>query len=280
MALARPASPGLAATFAAIFAATLAALSIWALASASTDGGGSADVSVDLRVVALVDESSRIEFGLRGADGETLLPELRFLNERLRRARVGRWLRSSPVDVLAATAAQPPRTARIEARVNAMPRADGSVAFAVEVGGERYEPELNILSTRQIEARANRWLRSTLITATETVDLDRLSPIAPEPAADSDSPAASEAPEPASGEPQHEQTTASGGDDAADDDEAASAPGESDAADESAADADGEEPAVALYRIPDGTRAGAVAQRNIIGDPDAPVLIRDVSDFL
>ena len=268
MTLVRSALPVLAAAL----AAGLAALSVWALASASTDGGGSADVSVDLRVIALVDESSRIEFGLRGADGGTLLPDLRFLTERLRQARVGRWLRSSPVDVLAATAADPPRTARIEARVNAMPRADGSVAFAVEVGGERYEPELNVLSPRQIEARANRWLRSTLITATATVDLDRLSPAAPEPTTDSDSPAVSEAPEPAPDVPQGEEQDE-------EQDEETSAPGETDAADGDS-DSGGDEPAVALYRIPDGRRAGVVAQRNIIGDPDAPVLIRDVSDFL
>lgn len=267
MNLVRSVLPGLAA----MLAAMLAALSIWALASASTDGGGSADVSVDLRVVALVDESSRVEFGLRDADGGTLLPDLRFLTERLRRDRIGRWLRSSPVDVLAATAAEPPRTARIEARVNAMPRADGSVAFAVEVGGERYEPELNVLSPRQVEARANRWLRSTLITATATVDLDRLSPAAPEPAADSDSPAVSQAPDPVSDEPQGEEQDEG-------QDEETSAPGETAAADDDGDDS--EEPAVALYRIPDGRRAGAVAQRNVIGDPDAPVLIRDVSDFL
>ena len=267
MNLVRSALPGLAA----MSAAGLAALSIWALASASTDGGGSADVSVDLRVVALVDESSRVEFGLRDADGGTLLPDLRFLTERLRRDRIGRWLRSSPVDVLAATAADPPRTARIEARVNAMPRADGSVAFAVEVGGERYEPELNVLSPRQVEARANRWLRSTLITATATVDLDRFSPAAPEPAADSDSPAVSQAPDPVSDEPQGEEQDEG-------QDEETSAPGETAAADDDGDDS--EEPAVALYRIPDGRRAGAVAQRNVIGDPDAPVLIRDVSDFL
>ena len=175
--------------------------------------------------------------------------------------------------MLAATAADPPRTARIEARVNAMPRADGSVAFAVEVGGERYEPELNVLSPRQIEARANRWLRSTLITATATVDLDRLSPAAPEPTIDSDSPAVSEAPEPASDEPQGEEQDE-------EQDEETSAPGETAAADGDSDGDGGDEPAVALYRIPDGRRAGAVAQRNVIGDPDAPVLIRDVSDFL
>ena len=271
MNLVRSVLPGLAATL----AAGLAALSIWVLASASTDGGGSADVSVDLRVVALVDESSRVEFGLRDADGGTLLPDLRFLTERLRRDRIGRWLRSSPVDVLAATAADPPRTARIEARVNAMPRADGSVAFAVEVGGERYEPELNVLSPRQIEARANRWLRSTLITATATVDLDRLSPAAPEPTIDSDSPAVSQAPEPAPDVPQGEDQ---GEEQDEEQDEETSAPGETADGD---SDGDGsDEPAVALYRIPDGRRAGVVAQRNIIGDPDAPVLIRDVSDFL
>ena len=276
MTLARSASLGPVAMFAATLAAALAALSIFALASASTNGGGgSADVSVDLRVVALVDETSRIEFGLRGDDGRVLLPERRFLNESLRRARVGRWLRSSPVSVLAATAADPPRTAQIEARVNAMPRADGSVAFAVEAGGERYEPELNVLSARQIAARANRWLRSTLITATATVDTARLSPVAPQPSDDPDAPAVSETSEPA---PEPDEP-GSGETAPADEPSAPSEPAPDGETNESDGPAD-EPPAVALYRIPDGPRAGVVAIRNVIGDPDAPVLIRDVSDFL
>lgn len=257
MTILRPAKLGI--------SALLAALAVvLAVASVGAHGGPPVEVSAELRVSALVNESGTVEFGLMDADGERLLPQLRFLNASLRESRAGRWLRSSPVIVTAGDGSDPPRTVEIEARVNAMPRADGSVAFAVEAAGERYEPTRNILGVSQIAARANRWLRSTPVTVTLTVDSDHLTlPVLPDP------PVAETPTEPASEEADSSETAPS---DTAGD--------EPPAGDEEGGDGGGAQPAVMHYRIPDGPREGVVAIRNVIGDPDAPVLIRDVSDFL
>ena len=45
-------------------------------------------------------------------------------------------------------------------------------------------------------------------------------------------------------------------------------------------DWDAPEPAIVGVMITEGHRAGLIANRNIVGDPDAPVLITDYSDFL
>lgn len=244
--------------------AILAALAVGVGASVGAHGGPPVEVSAELRVAALVKESGTVEFGLIDADGERLLPELRFLNASLRESRVGRWLRSSPVIVTAGDDSEPPRTIELEGRVNAMPRADGSVAFAVEVAGERYEPTRNILGVSQIAARANRWLRSTPVTVSLVVDSDHLT--IPEP------PAAETPTEPSSEEVDSNETAPSG----TDGDQPPTGDEDGDEGDEG----DDEPPADEHYRIPDGPRAGVVADRNVIGVPDAPVLIRDVGDFL
>ena len=43
---------------------------------------------------------------------------------------------------------------------------------------------------------------------------------------------------------------------------------------------DAPEPAIVGVVIAEGHRAGLIANRNVVGDPDAPVLITDYSDFL
>ena len=43
---------------------------------------------------------------------------------------------------------------------------------------------------------------------------------------------------------------------------------------------DAPEPAIVGVVITEGHRAGLIADRNVVGDPDAPVLITDYSDFL
>lgn len=253
--------------------AILAALAVGAIVSVGAHGGPPVEVSAELRVSALVNESGTVEFGLTDADGERLLPQLRFLNASLRESRAGRWLWSSPVIVTAGDDSDPPRTVEIEARVNAMPRADGSVAFAVEVAGERYEPTRNILGVSQIAARANRWLRSTPVTATLTVDSDHLTlPVLPDP------PVAETPTEPASEEADSSETAPS--DTTGDEPPAGDEPTAGDEPPADEGDGGDAPPAVMHYRIPDGPREGVVAIRNVIGDPDAPVLIRDVSDFL
>ena len=45
-------------------------------------------------------------------------------------------------------------------------------------------------------------------------------------------------------------------------------------------DWDAPEPAIVGVVIAEGHRAGLIANRNVVGDPDAPVLITDYSDFL
>lgn len=254
--------------------AILVALAVGVGASVGAHGGEPVEVSAELRVAALVKESGTVEFGLIDADGERLLPELRFLNASLRESRAGRWLRSSPVIVTAGDDSEPLRTIEIEGRVNAMPRADGSVAFAVEVAGERYEPTRNILGVSQIAARANRWLRSTPVTVSLTVDSDHLT--IPEPLATPDPPVVETPAEPSSEEVDSNETAPSG----TEGDQPPAGDEDGDEGDEGD-DEGGEEPAAdEHYRIPDGPRAGVVADRNVIGDPDAPVLIRDVGDFL
>lgn len=247
----------------------LAALAVGAVASVDAHGGELIEFSAELRVAALVDESGRVEFGLIDADGERQLPQLRFLNASLRESRVGRWLRSSPVIVTISDDSDPPRTVEVYAQVNAMPRANGSVAFAVEVEGERYEPTRNILGAAQIADRANRWLRSTPVVVAVTIDSSHLLPPEPPVTEPPTEPVTEPPTEPATEEVDSNETAPSSpaGDQPPD-------------GDEEDGEGDEEPPAVADYRIPDGPRAGVVAVRNVIGEPDAPVLIRDVSDFL
>ena len=129
-----------------------------ALGATASLSAQSSEVSVELRVAARV-TAERIEFALRDADGEFWPPSARYLNVEFLAEDVGQWLRSSRVEIGAVTA-----------RVNAMPRDDGGVEFAVEVNGERHEPARNVLTAGNIEAAANRWLVSTPITITLRVD--------------------------------------------------------------------------------------------------------------
>ncbi len=129
-----------------------------ALGATASLSAQSSEVSVELRVAARV-TAERIEFALRDADGEFWPPSARYLNVEFLAEDVGQWLRSSRVEIGAVTA-----------RVNAMPRDDGGVEFAVEVNGERHEPARNVLTAGNIEAAANRWLVSTPVTITLRVD--------------------------------------------------------------------------------------------------------------
>lgn len=129
-----------------------------ALGATASLSAQSSEVSVELRVAARV-TAERIEFALRDADGEFWPPTARYLNVEFLAEDAGEWLRSSAVEIGAVTA-----------RVNAMPRDDGGVEFAVEVDGERHEPARNILTAGNIEDAANRWLVSTPVTITLRVD--------------------------------------------------------------------------------------------------------------
>lgn len=130
-----------------------------ALGATASLSAQSSEVSVELRVAARVSEAGRVEFSLRDAAGEFWPPSARYLSPLQRGASVGEWLRSSAVEIGAVTA-----------RVNAMPREDGSVEFAVEVAGERHEPARNILTADNVDAGANRWLVSTSVTITIRVN--------------------------------------------------------------------------------------------------------------
>ena len=73
---------------------------------------GTQEPDVTVRIVARQLADGRVEFGLRqeqanGTYGETILPRSRFFPAD---AEVGRWLRSSPIDLTAAPRATPTRT--------------------------------------------------------------------------------------------------------------------------------------------------------------------------
>lgn len=129
-----------------------------ALGATASLSAQSSDVSVELRVAARVDDRGRVEFALRDVDKELWTSEKRFLSPLQRSASVGRWLRSGVIEIGAVTA-----------RVNAMPREDGAVEFAIEVDGDRHEPTANILTVDHIEAATDRWLYSTPVTITVRV---------------------------------------------------------------------------------------------------------------
>ena len=90
-----------------------------------------------------------MEFGWQPADGgERVLPRRRYVPAD---AAVGRWLRSSAVEVDGV------ELGRIEARL----RADGRIEFAFRPsGGERILPSVRYLP---VDAEVGRWLRSAVI---------------------------------------------------------------------------------------------------------------------
>lgn len=250
------------------FAAKLASvLAFAALAAAALAGIAGAhehpQIEADLRVAVQPHADGRIEFGLI-QDGRRTLPELRYLTSEQAASRADRWLRSSAVRV-AFRGGDPEVSQRADAFVIVRPHASGRIEFGIQVGdrdSERLLPKRRYLDPEQQTRFAGQWLESSIVTA--AID----APPAEQPeAADSAEPAAE--PEPAD-EPEPA---------AADDDGDGHGEDESDA--DADAGADGPDDADdGLYRIPDGPRAGAVAVRNVLGDPDAPVLIRDISDFL
>ena len=101
------------------------------------------------RIVAQRLADGRTEFGWQPAGGERILPRARYFPAD---AQVGRWLRSSPVEVDGAEIG----------RINARLRSDGRIEFAfTPTDGERIAPSARYFPAN---ARVNRWLRSTEIT--------------------------------------------------------------------------------------------------------------------
>ena len=251
--------------------ASLLAFAVFAVLAAAALAGvagaqGNGRLEAELQVAVRPGADGTIEFGL-SQDGRRVLPELRFLTPGQAESRAGRWLRSSAVEV-AFSGGDPVRTQQADAFVIVRPHADGRIEFGVQVGdrdSERLLPRRRYLDPAQQAQFAGQWLESTVVTA--SID-------APEPPAASDTDESAGAQEPESAE-----TPSGGADDAAVSAEADETD-EADESEEAEKPDDTDEADDGLYRIPDGSRAGVVAQRNVIGDPDAPVLIREVSDFL
>ena len=246
--------------FAAKLASILAFAALAAAAFAGSAGAhGHPQLETELRVAVRPHADGLIEFGL-SRDGRRILPELRYLTAEQAASRAGRWLRSSAVQV-AFRGGDPEISRQADAFVIVQPHASGRIEFGIQVGdrdSERLLPKRRFLDPEQQARFAGQWLESSIVTA--AID----APQAEQPDADvADSAEPAVEPEPAA--TTDDDGAAEGGKDASGDDAGADAPDDAD---------DG------LYRIPDGPRAGAVAVRNVLGDPDAPVLIRDVSDFL
>lgn len=105
------------------------------------------------RIVARQLANGRVEFGWQPAGGERILPRSRYFPAD---APVGRWLRSSPVEVGGVA------IGRIEARR----LRDGRIEFAFTPSdGERIQPRQRNFPT---DALPNRWLRSSEITIHHT----------------------------------------------------------------------------------------------------------------
>ena len=129
------------AVLAAAIIAAIVALDLAPVAAQSDDETG--------RIVARRLDDGRTEFGWQPAGGERVLPTQRYFPAD---AQVDRWLRSSPVEVGGAEIG----------RINARLRSDGRIEFAfTPTDGERIEPSARYFP---VDARPNRWLRSTEIT--------------------------------------------------------------------------------------------------------------------
>ena len=103
------------------------------------------------RIVARRLASGRVEFGWQTPSGERVLPQSRYFPAPAE-AEIGKWLRSSPVEVGGVAIG----------RINARLRADGRIEFAfTPTNGERILPQSRNFPA---DARVGRWLRSTEIT--------------------------------------------------------------------------------------------------------------------
>ena len=129
------------AVLAAAIIAAIVALDLAPVAAQSDDETG--------RIVARRLDDGRTEFGWQPAGGERVLPTQRYFPAD---AQVDRWLRSSPVEVGGAEIG----------RINARLRDDGRIEFAfTPTDGDRIAPSARYFP---VDARLNRWLRSTEIT--------------------------------------------------------------------------------------------------------------------
>ena len=105
------------------------------------------------RIVARRLDDGRTEFGWQASGGERVLPSARYFPAG---AAVGRWLRSSLVEVAGTEIG----------RINARLLTDGRIEFAfTPTDGERILPPSRYFPA---DARAGRWLRSTEITWNDT----------------------------------------------------------------------------------------------------------------
>lgn len=112
--------------------------------------GAMTEASVEGRIVAKLLADGRIEFGFQPEGQERILPRSRFFPA----TSVGRWLLSSEVE----------HDGDNLGRVTAMRLADGRVEFGfVPSGGERILPRVRYFP---VNARVDRWLRSSIINVT------------------------------------------------------------------------------------------------------------------
>ena len=133
-----------------------AAASLCALATVAAIIGSDIGASISAqsdeqsgRIVARRLDDGRTEFGWQTAGGERVLPSARYFPAG---AAVGRWLRSSPVEVAGTEIG----------RINARLLTDGRIEFAfTPTNGERILPPSRYFPA---DARVGRWLRSTEIT--------------------------------------------------------------------------------------------------------------------
>ena len=103
------------------------------------------------RIVARRLANGRVEFGWQTPSGARVLPQSRYFPAPAE-AEIGKWLRSSPVEVGGVAIG----------RINARLRADGRIEFAfTPTDGERVLPPARNFPA---DARVGRWLRSTEIT--------------------------------------------------------------------------------------------------------------------
>ena len=132
--------------------ASLVVVGIVALTSSGVAQDGAMTAApVEGRIVARLLDNGQIEFGFQPEGEERILPRSRFFSS----SSVGRWLVSSAVE----------RDGENLGRVTAMRLQDRRVEFGfIPDGGERILPRVRFFP---VNARANRWLRSSLITLWE-----------------------------------------------------------------------------------------------------------------
>ena len=131
-----------------VLVAGLTALMLAAFGSAADAQDGSmTEAPVEGRIVAQLLSDGRIEFGFQPEGRDRILPSSRFFPT----ASVGRWLVSSPVT----------HDGDNLGRITAMRHDDGRVEFGfIPTDGERILPSSRFFP---VNARVNRWLRSSVI---------------------------------------------------------------------------------------------------------------------